>query len=143
MNVAANNLQILRTETSGTPDSAGLMPDEETRSLYELWTASYEAELAGEITQALEIHLQVLSRIGTSYAAILRAGWLHFQAGGYSQSLHYYIQALLLSPGERSPLCGLIRCHLAMGNKAAAARAARVLDAVDVPARPLDHPIAV
>jgi tetratricopeptide (TPR) repeat protein len=105
-------------------DTAG---EEGAGSLCRLWAASYAAERAGELTRALAIHEQILSVIGVSYAGYLRAGWLHYQAGGYRRALHFYITALLLSPDEAFPMCGIMNCHLALGDSERAERAAQAL----------------
>lgn len=139
MNDAAGDR--VRMNTGHVQNRSRYAPDQETRFLYELWRQSYEAELTGEFTRALEIHRRILSRVGTSYAAYLRAGWLHYQAGGYSRSLHFYVKALLLSPGEKAPLCGIKNCHLAMGNKEAAARAANALRFIED--NDCEHAVAV
>lgn len=119
------------------------MESAHAESVHELWKRSYEAERDGEISAALEIHEQILSRIGTSYAACLRAGRLHCRAGGYRRSLSYYIKALLLSPGDGAPLRGMMNCHLAMGNRDAAAQAVSALHAVEAASRSPGHQIAV
>ncbi len=121
----------------------GVTTAEDVASLQELWVESHQAELAGRITRALEIHEQILSRIGTSYAAYLRAGWLHYQAGGYRRSMHFYVTAMLLSPEDCSPLYGMRNCYAAMGDAEAVARITRVICTTDERGVSRDHQFAV
>jgi tetratricopeptide (TPR) repeat protein len=113
MSGEATNLKFPKTE-------ARHICKEDTRSLRALWDESYEAEQAGDIRRALDIHEQILNRELASYDALLRAGWLHYQTASYSLALHFYIRALSVASGEVAPLCGMINCHLALGDKSAA-----------------------
>jgi tetratricopeptide (TPR) repeat protein len=115
------------TEELARMESAG------NGSLYELWERSYEAEKAGQLTRALEIHETILSRIGTSYAAYLRAGRLHYRAGGYRRSLSFYVKALLLSPDEAVPRYGMMHCYVAMGDMKAASRILSSVEELHMP----------
>ncbi len=91
-------------------------------ALQELWTLSLDAEKAGDVSRALEIHDLILDEAGRSYLAYLRAGWLHYRAGGYVKSLEYYGKAARRSPGSVAPLFGAMGCHVAMGESEEAAR---------------------
>jgi tetratricopeptide (TPR) repeat protein len=97
-----------------------------------LWTESCEAEREGRITRALELHEQVLSCIGISYAACLRAGRLHYRVGGYQRSLSFYVKALLLSPGESAPWYGMVLCYVAQGDTESAAGALRAAEELNL-----------
>jgi len=135
--------QVFRMDVSEEQELMAAAVAGDVEFLHELWRESYEAELAGGITRALALHEKILSRIGTSYAAYLRAGRLHYRAGGYKRSLSFYMKALLLSPSEDAPLCGMLNCYVAMGDRESAARASRSLHSTEASMHYLDYQIAV
>jgi tetratricopeptide (TPR) repeat protein len=90
--------------------------------LQHLWKLSLDAEKVGDFTQALQIHDHILKEAGRSYLAYLRAGWLHYRAGGYLQALEFYGKAARRSPGSVAPLFGAMGCHVALGEAEEAAR---------------------
>jgi tetratricopeptide (TPR) repeat protein len=97
--------------------------------LQTIWAESIDAELEGDISLALDIHEQILPVVGKSYAAYLRAGWLHYQAGGYRKSLEFYELAAGCSPGDIAPLFGAMDCYVAMGDSFhASERIKKILD---------------
>lgn len=85
-------------------------------SLQVEWVESLAAEQAGDITKALEHHDHILDEVGRSYVAYLRAGWLHYRAGGYNKAIEFYEKAARRSPGSVAPLFGAMGCHVAMGD---------------------------
>lgn len=101
-------------------------------TLQAFWMASIEAEEAGDITRALEIHGRILDEVGRSYVAYLRSGWLHGQAGGYVKSLEYYEKASRRSPGSVAPLFGAMGCYVAMGDSYNASRMVKTIIDLDV-----------
>lgn len=92
-----------------------------------IWRESLHAELDGDLQQALEIHEQILSVIGHSYAVDLRAGWLHYQSGAYGKALDFYLKAAGREPELVEPLLGVLGCYVARGD---AARATAVLEEI-------------
>ena len=83
--------------------------------LQSIWQESLDAELDGDLTLALEIHAQIIFVVGQSYSACQRAGWLHYQAGGFRQALMFYSKASDCSPMEAAPLFGAMACNAALG----------------------------
>lgn len=100
-------------------------------SVSELWAKSVEAEADGDYSAALEYHGKILPKIGKSYAAALRAGWLHYKNGEYSMALKHYEKAAGFSRGALSPLYGIMNCQVKMNDDARAERTAKAILVID------------
>ncbi|MCF7848363.1 MAG: hypothetical protein K9M45_05885 [Kiritimatiellales bacterium] len=100
-------------------------------ALHMCWRESLEAERAGDISLALEIHKQILSEVGKTYVVNLRAGWLYYQTGGYSKALECYEKAARSFPEAVAPLLGAMCCQLAMGKPYSAARLVKEIIDID------------
>lgn len=79
-------------------------------------SASKCAEELGDYSQALEYHERLMDEAGLSYSTCLRAGWLHFQAGGFRRALDFYKAAAACLPDACEPVLGALDCCVAMGN---------------------------
>lgn len=108
---------------------AGLVRAE--TSVSGLWAESLAAETGGDIAKALEIHEQILPHVENSYEASLRAGWLFYRSGKYSDALDHYENAAKLASGALAPLYGALNCQLALGETGRAEKVAKALVAVD------------
>lgn len=73
------------------------------------WEASRRAEKRGDLITALNIHRKILSEENSSYAVMVRAGWLYYRLGLYEISLRYYERACSSSKNAR-PLYGIMNC---------------------------------
>lgn len=116
------------------PPAQAVAEDAVEKSVYTLqdfWMASLDAERVGDITHALELLERILDEVGRSYAAYLRAGWLHYQAGGYTKALEFYEKASRCSPGADTPLFGAMGCYVAMGDTYNATRVIKVIIDLD------------
>ena len=87
-----------------------------SRILREYWQESVDVERVGDFTKALELHEQILAEVVCSYEMCLRAGWLHYQAGGFQQSIYFYDEASRCCPEAIAPLFGAMGCYVAMGD---------------------------
>lgn len=67
---------------------------------------SYQLENNGQYMQAAEKILQVYQT--DSYEMNLRLGWLIFQGGNMTESVHYYNRAISLKPYAIEPRLGLV-----------------------------------
>lgn len=131
MQVAEQKRTLLRKEYSAAQFLAEVAVADSVHKLEVWWNESLEAERIGDITRALEIHDRILSEVGRSYVAYLRAGWLNAQAGGYRKALEYYEKASRRSPGSVAPLFGAMGCYVAMGDPINASRMVKSIVAID------------
>ncbi|VGO21186.1 tetratricopeptide repeat protein [Pontiella sulfatireligans] len=99
--------------------------------LQTIWNESLDAELDGDLTLALEIHGQILTVVGRSCTAYLRAGWLHYQAGGFKQALKFYGKAAECSPDSTAPLLGAMGCYASMADSVESTRLAKKIARLD------------
>lgn len=97
-------------------------PAKEGSRMENLWAASRRAEGAGDIAGALDFHKRILEAGELTYASFLRAGWLHYLADNYKRSLPFYELAYEHAEGDVWPLYGMLNCHTALGNGAAATK---------------------
>lgn len=96
-----------------------------------LWAKSLEAEADGDYVYALKYHEQLPPKVGASYSAALRAGWLHYMNQDYSAALKHYEKAAGLSSGALAPLYGAMNCHVALKDNARATRVAKAILVID------------
>ena len=96
-------------------------------SVSELWQESLAAETNGNYAAALDIHEQILPKVGITYLASLRAGWLNYMIGRYPDALRFYEKASQQSSGTITPLYGAMNCHDALGDSARVIRVAKAI----------------
>jgi tetratricopeptide (TPR) repeat protein len=99
--------------------------------LREYWQESIDLEQIGDFTKALELHEQILAEVGCSYEAYLRAGWLHYQAGGYPQAIQFFDIASENFPEAVAPRFGAMGCYVAMADSYHAARMVKAIIELD------------
>jgi tetratricopeptide (TPR) repeat protein len=63
-----------------------------------LFTESFSFEAKGNVSRALNSMLKLLREDPRSYLANLRAGWLFYRLGKYSEAIHRYSRALRIRP---------------------------------------------
>jgi len=85
----------------------GLLADE-TAKIPELFSTSFNHESNGNYAEALNSVLMILRIDHRNYTAMLRAGWLSYLKGDYSNSIDYYRKAVLLEPEAIEPGLGLM-----------------------------------
>jgi tetratricopeptide (TPR) repeat protein len=102
--------------------SAGAEP-----TVSERWNKSLLAEADGDYVSALELHEDLLPKVGNEYNAHLRAGWLYYMNEDYDAAIQFYERAAGRASGALSPLYGMLNCYIA---KEDASRTVRVAKAI-------------
>lgn len=80
----------------------------------EAFNKSYELEYKGEYVKAAEAIKKVYNE--KSYEINLRAGWVHYRAGLYTESQNYYQKAIALKPYSIEAKFGYVYPAAALGN---------------------------
>ena len=81
----------------------------------ELFASSFAYETAGDVDRALNDVLRVVRIAPDHYVATLRAGWLYYLKGRYSDSVELYQKAVKLAPSAAEPKLGLMLPLMAAG----------------------------
>lgn len=82
--------------------------------LQDVFTASYQLEIDGEYTKAINKLKVIYSE--ESYEVNLRLGWLHYLSGLFTESAPYYEKCILLKPLSIEARLGLVYPASSMGN---------------------------
>lgn len=101
------------------------------KTVADLWAKSSKAETGGDYAAALKYHEQLLPMVGKSYVAALRAGWLYYKTGRYTEALKNYEKAAGFSSGALSPLYGIMNCQVALKDQHKAERTAKAILVID------------
>ena len=83
-------------------------------SIIQAFAKSYEQEKAGNYTKAINTMKSVYK--ASSYGINLRLGWLHYNAGLFTESASYYQKAIKLKPYSIEAKLGVIYPEAALGN---------------------------
>ena len=97
----------------------------------ELWNQSVSAETDGDYVTALELHEELLPKVGSDYSAMLRAGWLNYMNEKYDTALKFYDRAASRASGALSPLYGMLNCYIAKEDNARTVRVAKAILVID------------
>jgi tetratricopeptide (TPR) repeat protein len=92
-------LILLTLPAAALADDATKIPD--------YFEASFNHESRGNYQEALNSVLRILRIDHRNYTAMLRAGWLSYLKGDYSNSIDYYRKAAVLQPDAIEPGLGL------------------------------------
>ena len=122
--------KTLKVQTFAVLIAAASLTHAET-SVSDLWAKSLEAEADGDYVYALKYHGQLLPKVGKSYSAALRSGWLHYMNEQYLTALMHYEKASGFSSGALAPLYGAMNCHVALKDNARAAKVAKAILVID------------
>ena len=80
----------------------------ETGKAGEYFEKSFTYESKGDYTSALNSVLRILQMENRNYTAALRAGWLSYMKGNYSDSIQYYQKAVNFTPGAIEAMLGIM-----------------------------------
>ncbi len=94
--------------------TATTMFSQNYQKLEAAFKTSYEQEVKGEYTRAIETLKAVYDE--NSYEINLRLGWLEYIAGQFSESMPYYQKCITLKPLSIEARLGLVNPTAAMGN---------------------------
>ncbi len=86
----------------------------EYEKLKKAFEKSYQKEIDGDISAAIEELMQVYSE--DSYELNLRLGWLNYSQGLFVKSKSYYQKAIDMHPFAVEPKFGLVYPEVAIGN---------------------------
>jgi tetratricopeptide (TPR) repeat protein len=87
---------------------------QEFKAIQQAFSSSYVSEKAGEHTKAIDELKKVYD--AQSYEINLRLGWLHYQAGLFTESMAYYQKAMALKPFAVEAKLGFVYPASAKGN---------------------------
>ena len=86
----------------------------QTDKLADAFSLSYQLETKADYTGAIKTLKEVYNE--TSYEVNLRLGWLHYEAGLFTESLAYYEKAIALMPYSIEAKLGYVYPASALGN---------------------------